>query len=63
MPRMTKKNTNDTMMKNVLRSPMIMMSHPLCSQEKPGIQLTESVPTTMLEDVMKIPIDVPNMMG
>jgi hypothetical protein len=60
---MIKMKTNDTMRKNVLRSPMIMMTHPLCSQETPGIQITESVPTTMPEDVMKIPIDVPNMMG
>ena len=35
IPMMIKKKTNDTMRKNVLRSPMIMMTHPLCSQEKP----------------------------
>ncbi len=34
-PMMTKKNTNDTMRKNVLRSPVIMMTHLLFSQEKP----------------------------
>jgi hypothetical protein len=59
---MIKMKTNDTMRKNALRSPTIMMTHPLCSQETPGIQIAESVPTAMLEDVMKIPIDMPNMM-
>ena len=32
---MIQKKTNDTMRKTVLRSPMIMMTYPLCSQEKP----------------------------
>ena len=32
---MTKKKTKDTMRKNVLRSPVIMMIHLLCAQEKP----------------------------
>ncbi len=63
MPRMIKMKTNDTMRKNALRSPMIMMTHPICSQETPGIQIAESIPTTMPEAVMKIPIDVPDMMG
>ena len=32
---MIKKKTKDTMRKNVLRSPVIMMTHPLCAQETP----------------------------
>ncbi len=37
---MIKKKANDTTRKNVARSSAIMMTHPLCAQEKPGIQLT-----------------------
>lgn len=41
---MIKKKTRDTMRKNVLRSPVIMMTHLLCAQEKPRTQETESAP-------------------
>jgi len=30
-----KKKMKDTMRKNMLRSPVIMMTHPLCAQESP----------------------------
>lgn len=34
-PMMIKKKTKDTTRKNVLRSPVIMMTLPLCTQETP----------------------------
>lgn len=43
-PMIIKKKTKDTMRKNVPRSPVIMMTHLLCAQEKPRTRWTESAP-------------------
>lgn len=49
---MIKKKTKDTMRKNALRSPVIMMTHLPCAQKKPRTRWTESAP-----------IDVSDMMS
>jgi hypothetical protein len=62
-PMMIKKKTKDTKRKNVARTSVIMMTHPLCCQGEPCTERTESVPTTIPADAMKLPINGLTMSG
>lgn len=60
---MIKKNMKDTMRKNVLRNPVIMMIHLLFFLGETATQTIESALITTSADVITIPVNVPSLMG